>query len=132
VSAVLLDTHCLLWIIAAPERIGKKAQAVIESSSTVLWLSSASLFEIAVKYSLGKLSLPAKPIEYLPAKLDVLRIRELAVTSHHAYRVAELAWHHRDPFDRLLLAQSLVEKMPLMTADDQLLPYKAKLIDARR
>jgi PIN domain nuclease of toxin-antitoxin system len=129
---ILLDTHCLLWMIAEPEKLGRKAQALLEAKDHQLLLSSASLFEIAVKYSLGKLKLPGKPGEYFPAKLDAMNIAEMPVTSHHAYRVSELPWHHRDPFDRLLLAQSIIEKIPLMTADDQLLPYKVKLIDARK
>jgi PIN domain nuclease of toxin-antitoxin system len=128
---LLLDTHVLLWMIASKDRIGKKTQIQLESTVT-LWVSSASLFEISIKYSLGKLALPSKPVDYLPSRLDRMQIRELPVTSHHSYKVAELPWHHRDPFDRLLLAQSAVEKYPLVTADDQLFAYKAKLIDARR
>jgi PIN domain nuclease of toxin-antitoxin system len=129
---ILLDTKCLLWMISEPEKLGRKAQLLLDSKDTKLKLSSASIFEIAIKYSLGKLHLPSKPIDYLPAKLDVMKIEELAITGHHAYRVTELPWHHRDPFDRLLLAQSLVEKIPLMTADQQMARYKAKLIDARK
>ncbi len=129
---ILLDTQILLWMIASKDRIGRKTQAQLNSAEAILWISSASLFEISIKHSLGKLVLPSKPGDYLPPRLDRMQIRELPITSHHAYKVAELPWHHRDPFDRLLLAQSAVEKYPLLTADGQLFVYKAKLLDARR
>lgn len=129
---LLLDTHCLLWMISEPQRLGKKARVLLDDSTTDLFLSSASLFEISIKYSLKKLSLPARPIDYLPSILDRMSVRELPVTSHHAYKVAELPWHHRDPFDRLLIAQSMVEKLPLVTADEQMLKYRITRIDAQR
>lgn len=129
---LLLDTHCLLWMIAEPQRLGKKATQLLDHIDTELFLSTASLFEIAVKYSLSKLSLPSPPRAYLPPLLDRMRVRELAVTSHHAYQVAELPWHHRDPFDRLIIAQSIVDRIPVLTADEQLFRYKNKHIDARR
>jgi len=129
---VLLDTHCVLWMISEPERLGKKAQKLLDNPETELFLSSASIFEIAVKHSLGKLSLPAKPEHYLPPKLDRMSVRELAVSAAHAYRVSELPWHHRDPFDRLIIAQSLAEGMAIVTADEQIFRYKSPHIDARR
>jgi PIN domain nuclease of toxin-antitoxin system len=129
---VLLDTQCLLWMIAEPMRLGKKARVLLDAASTELYLSSASLFEIAVKFSLRKLVLPDHPHNYLPPILDRMGVREITVSSHHAYRVADLPWHHRDPFDRLLIAQSLVEKMPLITSDEQIFRYKNVHIDARK
>ncbi|MEN9580962.1 MAG: hypothetical protein RJA70_3971 [Pseudomonadota bacterium] len=129
---ILLDTHCLLWMIAEPQRLGKKASHLLDGIDNELFLSTASLFEIAVKYSLNKLQLPSPPRAYLPPLLDRMRVRELPVSSHHAYQVAELPWHHRDPFDRLIIAQSMVERIPLLTADEQLFRYKNKHIDARR
>jgi PIN domain nuclease of toxin-antitoxin system len=129
---VLLDTQCLLWMIAEPSRLGKKARTLLDAETTVLYLSSASLFEIAVKYSLRKLALPEHPRSFLPPLLDRMGVREIAVNAHHAYRVADLPWHHRDPFDRLLIAQSFVEKLPLVTADEQIFRYKNAHIDARK
>ena len=128
---VLLDTHCLLWMIAEPDRLGKKARRLLDDATTELLLSTASLFEISIKYSLGKLELPARPDEYLPPLLDRMNVGELPISARHAYKVADLPWHHRDPFDRLLVAQSLVERMPLMTADKQLVRYKNQRLDAR-
>jgi PIN domain nuclease of toxin-antitoxin system len=129
---ILLDTHCLLWMIAEPKRLGKKATKLLDDRNTELFLSASSLFEISVKYSLGKLKLPSRPIDYLPPILDRMSVRELAVTSHHAYKVADLPWHHRDPFDRLIIAQAMVEQIPLMTADSQLNKYKIERLDAEK
>ena len=130
-KSVLLDTHVLLWMISEPHKIGRKTQAVLESSDIQLRLSTASLFEIAVKYSLNKLPLPEAPAVYLPRYLDQMGVVDLAVDRYHALRVTQLPWHHRDPFDRLILAQSLVEKLPLVTADEQLMEYKVTIVDAR-
>jgi PIN domain nuclease of toxin-antitoxin system len=127
---VLLDTHCLLWMIAEPERLGKKARKILDDAATELYLSAASVFEISIKYSLGKLALPARPRDYLPPLLDRMNVRELPISSHHAYKVADLPWHHRDPFDRLIVAQSMVERVPVMTADVQIIRYKSAHLDA--
>ncbi len=119
-------------MIGEPSKLGAKAQRLLDDPSTELVLSAASIFEIAIKTSLGKLSLPAPPRDYLPPLLDRMGVRELAITAQHAHRVADLPWHHRDPFDRLLIAQSYVERMTLVTADDQVLRYKNPHVDARR
>lgn len=129
---VLLDTHCLLWMIAQPGRLGPKTRKLLDDRGTELLLSAASIFEISIKCSLGKLVLPQAPRDYLPPLLDRLDVRELAVTALHAYRVSELPWHHRDPFDRLLIAQSFVERLPLVTADEQVLRYKNPHLDAAK
>ena len=129
---VLIDTQVLLWMLSQPERLGKKAAELLDAVETEIWLSSASIFEISVKWSLKKLPLPEPPGEYLPRFLDQMRVTELIVNQHHAYRVADLPWHHRDPFDRLILAQALVEKLPLVTSDEQMFFYKLKTIDARK
>lgn len=128
---VLLDTHVLLWMIAEPHKVGRKTRTLLESAEVQLRLSTASLFEIAVKYSLKKLPLPEPPAAYLPRYLDQMGIVDLAVDRYHAFRVTQLPWHHRDPFDRLILAQALVEKFPLVTADEQLMDYKVTIVDAR-
>lgn len=131
-KSVLLDTHVVLWMIAEPQKFGRKAQQLLESPAVQLRLSTASLFEIAVKYSLKKLALPQAPATYLPRHLDQMGIVDLAVDRYHSFRVAQLPWHHRDPFDRLILAQSIVEKLPLITADEQLMDYPVTIVDARR
>lgn len=129
---VLLDTHVLLWMIAEPHKFGRKARVLLESSDVQLRLSTVSLFEIAVKYSLKKLLLPQGPETYLPRYLDQMGVIDLAVDRYHAFRVSQLPWHHRDPFDRLILAQAQVEELPIVTADEQLMDYRVAIVDARK
>ncbi len=124
---LLLDTHCWLWMQAAPERFSSEALEVLSDGRTELFLSAVSCWEIAVKYGLGKLPLPALPGEYVPTRMKASRTRGLPVQPPHALRVAELPPHHRDPFDRLLVAQSQLERLPLVTADRQLESYDVEL-----
>ena len=85
--------------------------------ATVRLLSSASVWEIVIKHQLGKLSLPAMPGDFVPSRLATTRTEVLEISARHALRVAELPEHHRDPFDRMLVAQALVEGIPFMTSD---------------
>jgi PIN domain nuclease of toxin-antitoxin system len=124
----LIDTHVLLWWLLDDERLSSKARRAFSSGrSTLLW-SAASSWELAVKISLGKLSLPGPLRSYLPRKLREQRITPLAVEHSHAFRVAELPPHHRDPFDRLLVAQAQVEKLHIITADPRLDEYDVKIV----
>ncbi len=115
---VLLDTHLLLWALASPSKLSPKARQRIDSSE--VFASAASIWEIGIKSSLGKLQ--AKPAEVLsgiePAGFD-----HLHVTAEHAAEVVNLPHLHKDPFDRLLVAQASVEKMILLTNDDTLGRY---------
>jgi len=124
----LLDTHVLLWWLTDDERLsGKARRAFTSGRSTLLW-SAASSWELAVKISLGKLSLPGPLRSYLPKKLREQRITPIAVEHSHAFRVAELPAHHRDPFDRLIIAQAQVEKVPIISADSKLGQYDVKIV----
>jgi PIN domain nuclease of toxin-antitoxin system len=114
---VLLDTHCWLWLCASPERFSKKALAQLADPTTVRLLSSASVWEIVIKHGLGKLPLPAQPRDFVPSRLATTQTEVLEISADHALRVADLPHHHRDPFDRMLIAQAVVEGIPLMTAD---------------
>jgi PIN domain nuclease of toxin-antitoxin system len=96
-----------------------------------LFLSAASAWEIAVKYAIGKLPLPLPPAEYVPSRMQRADTAPLAVTHEHALRVATLPPHHRDPFDRLLVAQCQAEGMWLLTADREFKPYDVQVIWAR-
>ena len=93
-------------------------------------LSAASSWEIAIKYALGKLPLPAPPPEYVPSRMQASGTGALPITHAHALHVASLPTHHRDPFDRLLVAQAQVESLPLLTADPQLGRYDIELLAA--
>ena len=125
---ILLDTHCWLWMLVSPERFSQSTREILERGETELLLSAASSWEIAVKYSLGKLALPAPPAEYVPERMLQTGVTGLPVEHRHALAVAALPPHHRDPFDRILVAQAIVESLPLLTADPQLTRYGIEAI----
>lgn len=120
---ILLDTHCWLWLQVSPERFRPETLALLSHPMTELLLSAASSWEIAIKYALGKLPLPEPPSAYVPSRMASSGVLGLPVQHAHALRVAELPHYHRDPFDRLIIAQALVEDLPVLTADPQLAPY---------
>ena len=113
----LVDTHVWLWMLAAPRRIRGRATAVIEDAGSQLLLSAVSSWEIAVKYTVGKLPLPEAPDRYVPSRMRASGITGLEVSHAHALRVAALPRHHDDPFDRLLIAQAQLEDLTIITAD---------------
>jgi PIN domain nuclease of toxin-antitoxin system len=126
-TTVLLDTHVFLWLQTTPRRLAPVLDLLADEATTVL-LSAASSWEIAVKWSLGKLPLPEPPTEYVPERMRYSAIGALPVLHSHALAVGSLPPHHGDPFDRLLIAQALTEGYPLVTADPLLRVYSADLI----
>ena len=116
---VLLDTHIFLWHTADPRRLTKEARRLIEGAEAV-FVSAASLWEIALKVTIGKLK--ADPDDLIDV-LERSGFSELHVTGRHAARVAKLALLHTDPFDRLLVAQAMCEPLTLLTADEALEAY---------
>jgi PIN domain nuclease of toxin-antitoxin system len=128
----LLDTQVWLWSLVSPERLNREARQIIAARGNRLYLSAASAWEIAIKYALGKLPLPQPPSAFVPPRLARDRIQVLVVGLEHALRVAELPPHHRDPFDRLLICQSEMEGLPLLTADPIFWKYEVQLIPAGR
>lgn len=125
---VLLDTHTWLWWLSAPQQLNADTRALIADRANQLLLSVASTWEIAIKVSIGKLHLPGPLATFLPEQLRQDEIEVLGIDINHTFRVASLPHHHRDPFDRMLVAQALVESLPLVTADPLLRPYGATLI----
>lgn len=113
---LLLDTHAFLWFVAGDPRLSRRARRAVERDDARLLVSAASAWEMAIKISLGRLTVPVPLEEFLAGKLAE-GFEFLPVDWHHAARVEGLAFHHRDPFDRLLVAQSLAEKLPLVTGD---------------
>jgi len=119
----LLDTHSLLWFLAGDESLSEKARRIIENPDSDILVSVACLWEIAIKHSLGKLKL-AKPFDELfPDQLANNSISLLGIRLAHLAEVSRLPFHHRDPFDRLLAAQSLTEEIPILSSDDALDDY---------
>lgn len=125
---VLLDTRCWLWMHAEPDRFSPAALAVIEDQRNELFFSAASAWEIAIKYALGMLPLPLPPAEYVPTRMERGDTAALPIAHDHALRVAALPRHHRDPFDRLLVAQCQAESLRLLTVDRQLEPYEVEIV----
>ena len=114
----LLDTHSFLWFINADEALSSAARQFIEDTNNTLYLSVASLWEMAIKVSLGKLNLPSPFAEILEHQLRENGIGLLQITPAHTGLVATLPFHHRDPFDRLIIAQSLVEVFSVIGKDE--------------
>ncbi len=128
---LLLDTHCWLWLNAEPKRFSKKVRARLEDPDTELLLSSASCWEIAIKFALGKLALPSPPDEYVPSRMHLTRTSALPITPRHALHVAALPALHRDPFDRLIVAQAHLEGLVLLTADPAVRAYPIETLRPR-
>ncbi len=124
---LLLDTHAFLWFVAGDKRLSPSAQRAMERAGAELVLSAASVWEMAIKLRLGRLSLP-EPLEIYIAEKMQAGLQLLPVEWEHAARVATLPLHHRDPFDRLLVCQALVEKLPVVTADAMFHAYGAQVI----
>lgn len=113
----LLDTSVFLWARSSPERLNRRAREILSSDGEPLFLSAASAWEIGIKYNLGKLELPEPPSRYVPHAMASGGVQALEISHRHALAAAELAPHHQDPFDRVLIAQAGVEGMTLLTAD---------------
>jgi PIN domain nuclease of toxin-antitoxin system len=128
----LIDTHCWLWAITSPERLKPLAMDLIESKENTVVFSAVSAVEIAIKFSIGKLRLPEPPEAFVDSRMASLAMAPLSVQINHALRVGLLPLLHRDPFDRLLVAQSQIERMPLMTADEEITAYDVDIIWAGR
>jgi PIN domain nuclease of toxin-antitoxin system len=126
VNALLLDTEVLIWWDSNDKRLGKKARALIMEADEV-YVSAASAWEIAIKVALGKLETRRQPSE---AVADAA-FETLPVTFEHAEGVLSLPAHHRDPFDRLIVAAALAEKLTIVSSDSQFRLYDVPLIDAR-
>ena len=126
----LLDTQVWLWMVARPDRLAPSTRDLLARGEHQLFLSAASAWEIAIKHGLGKLVMPDPVDRVIPDLMQRTAVQPLVVTHAHALRVARLPPHHRDPFDRLLVAQAQLEQLPLVTADPALTPYDVEVIEA--
>ena len=124
----LIDTHCWLWWNSDPDRLHAAAHRVIADGSSDILFSAVSAWEISIKHGLGKLKLPNVPERYLPMRLASNRMQVLPVFLHHALAVGGLPQHHRDPFDRLLIAQAREEDLIVITADGIFQRYDVRLL----
>lgn len=122
-TSLLLDTHALLWTLLEPQRIPEPTLDRIRDPDTDLIVSAASAWEISTKFRLGKLDQAEAIVHGYAAHLQRLRARELPITAQHAMTAGLLTWQHRDPFDRVLVSQSLLESVPLVTADEAMASF---------
>jgi PIN domain nuclease of toxin-antitoxin system len=123
---LLVDTHLLLWSTADPQKLSSDAAALLEDPSHALFFSAASMWEIAIKRSKGHADFQIDP-SILRKRLLQLGYQELLVSSEQAFAVSGLPWLHKDPFDRLLLAQAMVESLTLLTGDKKLFQYSGPI-----
>lgn len=119
---LLLDTHVFLWLQTKPDRLGDTA-ALLADERHELLLSAASSWEIAIKHGIGRLALPVPPAEYVPSRAKRSGVGLLPIDHGDVLAVADLPPHHRDPFDRLLVAQARRHELTLATADPELGRY---------
>jgi PIN domain nuclease of toxin-antitoxin system len=128
----LLDTGVWLWSLMEPARIARKARDVIADLNQEVFLSAVTSWEIAIKSAAGKLRLPEPPESYVPTRMAQQGLRPLAVSHPHALAASALPPHHRDPFDRLLIAQANLEDMTFISADAIFRQYQVRLFWAGR
>lgn len=127
---ILIDTQIFLWLFGFARRISPNVEQLLKDSNNRIYFSAASAWEIAIKYSTGKLQLPAHPEIYIPDRIQRANIIWLEITHEHALAIANLPPIHKDPFDRILIVQANTENLTLLTADSVFGKYSVKLIDA--
>ena len=125
---LLLDTHVLLWWLADPSKLGREARDAIRDPQNRVYFSAVNIWEISIKSALGKLP-PVDRAEVQQA-LQSDSIESLSITASHAWRTAQLPFHHHDPFDRILIAQAAEESLTLVTRDGKLQQYDVPLLMA--
>ena len=124
---LLVDTHAFLWFMAGDARLSAAARRALEADDSEWWLSAASVWELSIKSSLKRLVLPAPAAEYVAEKIQA-GLRVLSVEWVHAAVVERLPFHHRDPFDRLLVAQAQTERLAVVTGDSVFLRYGVRVV----
>ncbi len=125
---LLVDTHTWLWMLSAPDRLPARVREIVANPSTEVLVSAATAWEIAIKHGLGKLPLPEPPSTFVPSRLASSGCVALAIDHGHALTAGALPSHHRDPFDRLLIAQSQVLQIPLCSGDRAVAAYEVDLL----
>lgn len=127
---LLLDTHVFLWYISADPRLPSPVLDLLRDPGNEVYLSVASVWETVIKHALGKLPLPGPPAEFLPEQRLAHQIASLPVEEIALVHLAELPPHHRDPFDRLLMAQALAYQLTLVTLDEAMQAYAVPILPA--
>lgn len=126
--SILIDTHVFLWAAGIQGKLSSGARSILEDPEQPIFFSAVSAWEIAVKWSKGRLDLPSKPSEVVQHIVSTANFTQLGIGIRDACFVAELPFHHKDPFDRLLIAQARTNGLRLMTADPILERYDVDVI----
>jgi len=124
---LLLDTHIFLWYIGGDMRVGANVRAAIEDAEAA-YLSAASVWEATIKYQIGKLPLPEPPHPWFSVQRERHGIESLPIDEASAAHLSKLEWHHRDPFDRILVCQAIEYGLQIVTVDPVLSKYPAKIL----
>ncbi|WP_036478303.1 type II toxin-antitoxin system VapC family toxin [Myxosarcina sp. GI1] len=127
---LLLDTHTFLWFVNDNPKLSNRLKDLIEDKNNVSYLSIASLWEMSIKYNLGKLTLDPNYKEFVEREVTTSVIQLLNIELEHLRINATLPFHHRDPFDRLIIAQSIIEEIPIVTIDIAFDKYSTTLINS--
>ena len=125
---VLLDTHAFFWLITGDERLSRKARTTFLNKANRIFLSAASFWEIGIKMSLGKLSLKEGWVDTVRQEMKVNYIEWLPIEMAHCIELINLPFHHHDPFDRMLIAQAIIERMHILSQDDGFSKYPVQLV----
>jgi PIN domain nuclease of toxin-antitoxin system len=121
---VLLDTHAFLWWVTDALELSNTVRGIIADPENTILFSVASAWEIVIKFRTGKLTLPEEPEIYIPSRLAANQFQSLPIQMNHVLQVANLPEYHKDPFDRILIAQSQIEKIPILTRDNLIIQYQ--------
>lgn len=116
-NGYLLDTHTLIWWVNNSDKLSDRAKQIIVDTDNPCFFSLASSWEMSIKSSIGKLRLSIPVRDYVIEHLAANQFKQLNITLNHVTQVEKLAWHHRDPFDRLLIAQAMEEELIVLSAD---------------
>lgn len=120
----LLDTHVLIWFDSSPEKLSKKVLDILLNENNDLYISHVSLWEMQIKSQLGKLTLESSLQDLVGSQQRINGLKILNIQAEHIYALESLASYHRDPFDRLLIAQSMIERLAFLTADEKIHQYQ--------
>ena len=126
---ILLDTHAFLWSVMDDSKLSDRARSIFLDADNELLISAVIGFEIAIKYTLGKLELAEPPRDFIENRIRNNALTQLPISLSHTYRLSHLPLHHRDPFDRMLIAQCQIEDLTLVTHDTKLSLYDIPLLE---
>ena len=121
---ILLDTHIFLWMLTSPERLNDKRRYELETPANEVFLSAMSIAELMIKHTIGKIHVEFDPLEMAKQ----MRIEILSFSGDHAMLLGKMPLHHKDPFDRMIIAQAIVNRLSLMSDDPKFTAYNCKII----